>query len=561
MAHRRNNYNKKAFKYTVTQRPKSSFLESRFFDGYVFLAGQGFSGFETAFTDTTGFFKSDAYNGFWNTATLSGQWAASNVTVIDEMVRLQLTTTDLGGGQFSASAAELQDVVRRGFGTYEFRARGASTSSTPYGVGTAVSGNVTGLFNFFNGSETEIDFEIQGMSPTQLDTVTWAGLTNKHFQLNNVGVDLSQGFHDYKFIWTSSSIKFYLDGVLLWTATANVPQSPAYVIFNLWATNDSGFGGTATAGTVYAYVDNYRYTPLPALPSLTASSSLTNSGVASQDRTITASVNLPSLTATGSATYAAPARTITASTSLPALTAAGNVAYIPPARFLTGAVTLPSLTASSSMAYVPFAPTITGATTLPALTGTAGLTYTPVPLTITASSTLPTLTGSGAFSAIANSRQVDASLTLPALQTAGTLGYTPAPRTIGGNATLPALQGSGTIGSVSNDRTLSGLTQLPKISVTASFEYVAQPATITASVLLPAFTATAALATSAHTLAHEDRTITLHADTRVFDVRADRRVFTIAVETRMTSNEAMSRTIEPAPDRRTAFISLERRQE
>jgi endo-1,3-1,4-beta-glycanase ExoK len=225
----------------------------------TYYGNQGNQGLAKLFTDTSDFYKSTGYNGFWNTPTLTGQWSDTKTTIVQDTLRLELTTVS-NGSNFQATASELTSNLLYGFGTYELLVRSASTSNTPNGVGNAVPGNVTGVFLYVNNSETEIDFEIQGKSPNQLDTVSYSGLSNKHYQFNPT-VDLSQGFHTYKLIWQPDRMEFYLDNVLKWTNTLDVPQKNAYLIFNLWATNDVNFGGLSTVGSVYAYVKSAYYKP------------------------------------------------------------------------------------------------------------------------------------------------------------------------------------------------------------------------------------------------------------------------------------------------------------
>ena len=76
--------------------------------------------------------------------------------------------------------------------------------------------------------------------------------------------DIAARFHAYKFVWTKSDIKFYVDNNVLKTHTANVPTASAYVIVNHWGTNNpNGFGGWADTNQPdrYFYVDWVRYTP------------------------------------------------------------------------------------------------------------------------------------------------------------------------------------------------------------------------------------------------------------------------------------------------------------
>jgi endo-1,3-1,4-beta-glycanase ExoK len=139
----------------------------------------------------------------------------------------------------------------------------ASTSATPRGPGSAVSGTVTDVFNFINDSESEIDFEYQGQSPATLEMTNYSSVSKSQSTTAPVaGAD--SAFHEYKYIWSASKIEFYVDGTLVSTHAEHIPSAPAAVLINLWGTNSPLFGGVATHEvTRYAYVSSFSYTPLP----------------------------------------------------------------------------------------------------------------------------------------------------------------------------------------------------------------------------------------------------------------------------------------------------------
>lgn len=111
-----------------------------------------------------------------------------------------------------------------------------------------------------NDSETEIDCpEIQGQSPQRVEFTNWLGSTNNQWTPVDVTYQPHQGFHLYKFIWSASSIEFYIDGALQCTHTVYVPSTSARIIINLWGTNSTDFGGTATSATRYMYINSVKF--------------------------------------------------------------------------------------------------------------------------------------------------------------------------------------------------------------------------------------------------------------------------------------------------------------
>jgi beta-glucanase (GH16 family) len=182
-----------------------------------------------------------------------------NVDLSTGMLRLKLTQ-NVSGALATSTGAEIRSKQLFGYGTYLWIARGASTSPTPNGPGSAVSGTVTDVFNFVNDSETEIDFEYEGQSPSTLEMTNYSAVANKQSTSTPVfGADSS--FHEYKFVWSAGKIDFYVDGKLVSTHTEHIPSAPAAVLINLWGTNSTSFGGVATPGaTTYLYVSSFSCT-------------------------------------------------------------------------------------------------------------------------------------------------------------------------------------------------------------------------------------------------------------------------------------------------------------
>lgn len=174
----------------------------------------------------------------------------SQVQITPQGLALSLTQTLNPDGSITSFGGEVQSTQLFGYGTYTWTMQAASP---------AVSGQVSAGFSFVNNSQTEIDFEIQGQDSNTVWMTSWAGLS----QTDSSGYTLlypEQAFHTYQFVWSASSIEFYIDGVLAGTETAVVPSAPAYVMMNLWGTNSADWGGLATTGvTRVMYVSKFQY--------------------------------------------------------------------------------------------------------------------------------------------------------------------------------------------------------------------------------------------------------------------------------------------------------------
>jgi len=176
-----------------------------------------------------------------------GTFDPKNVSVGSELV-LSLTQNSSGGG-VASSGAEVVTQQRFTYGTFEFTSR----------VSEAVSGTVTTGFLYASGSETEIDMEQVGNKSDAVDCTNWHGESN--FQDTQIFGFEQANSHDFKIVWRSDYVDWYVDGQLVVHHTQAVPSASAPFLFSIWGTNKSSWGGSATSGTRYMYISNFKYTP------------------------------------------------------------------------------------------------------------------------------------------------------------------------------------------------------------------------------------------------------------------------------------------------------------
>lgn len=189
-----------------------------------------------------------------------GSFVPTNVDLSKGMLCLKLQQQQGSSGVLSVGG-EIQSLTTYGYGTYEWVMRASSTSATPAGAGSVVSGQISAGFSFVNNSQTEIDFEIEGQNPNTVWMTNWISTSQKQYS----SVFLASpdaNFHHYNFVWVPGRIDYYIDGKLVSTHTSNVPSSPAYILINHWGTNSTGWGGLATLNVErYLYVSSFTYTP------------------------------------------------------------------------------------------------------------------------------------------------------------------------------------------------------------------------------------------------------------------------------------------------------------
>ena len=238
--------------------------------GYTYTSGTGGggSGAPAGATLYDDFSKGSLDTSKWIPSNWSapggGSFVPSYLDFSTGMLRVKVTQTYNSSGGIASVGGELQSKNALGFGTYEWVMRAASTSTTPNGSGYTVSGQISSGFIFVNNSQTEIDSpEIEGQNPGTLWWTTWTSVNTKQSTSSQAPFAPENGFHSYKCVWTKTSIKFYVDGVLMSTHTGVVPQTPAYAMINHWGTNSKGWGGLATPNiTRYMFVRSFSFVPL-----------------------------------------------------------------------------------------------------------------------------------------------------------------------------------------------------------------------------------------------------------------------------------------------------------
>jgi hypothetical protein len=193
----------------------------------------------------------------------TGSFSSSNVDLSQGVLALKVTQT--GAAPVTSVGAEVRAVNSLGFGNYRWKMRAASTATSPFGTGSAVSGQISSSF-LLNSSTanpyTEIDApEIEGRTPNTLEWTSWT-TTSTNTSVSTALTNPEAAFHTYRFDWQSSSIVFLLDGTSVATNTTNIPSAAGNPMVNLWGTNSSSFGGTATTGTTrWIYVSGFAFTP------------------------------------------------------------------------------------------------------------------------------------------------------------------------------------------------------------------------------------------------------------------------------------------------------------
>ncbi len=199
-----------------------------------------------------------------------------SATVEDGFLNLTLLQAPEGttsnGGEKQFLGAEVRSVDTLTYGRVRARVRFASGSAV-------VSSLVTIYTPWPADNWNELDIETLGQDPThvQFNAMVYTGelpapstpvSPTQHPELVDLGVNISEDFHEYMIEWTPEGAWFWVDDVLqhTWTSKIDLMNLPQNVLLTIWASGSQEWAGavtedTAGATSTYDWVEFYEYTP------------------------------------------------------------------------------------------------------------------------------------------------------------------------------------------------------------------------------------------------------------------------------------------------------------
>jgi endoglucanase len=157
------------------------------------------------------------------------------------------------------SSGECKSVAKFKYGHFEAKLQAAKGA-----------GIVTAFFLYDQTSGDEIDVEILGKDPTQMQVNYWwmEGNTRRKFPIDiPLGFDASTGMHIYAIDWSADLIRWYVDEDLVCYKDGihgPLPAHPCHIMMSLWASRDSDWAGHYEyIGPVSAVYDWIQYTSPP----------------------------------------------------------------------------------------------------------------------------------------------------------------------------------------------------------------------------------------------------------------------------------------------------------
>ncbi|MDK4701401.1 glycoside hydrolase family 16 protein [Rhizobium sp. CNPSo 4062] len=184
--------------------------------------------------DTSRWYISDGWN---NGAYQNCTWSRKQVSVKDGTLQLQFTQSKTGDRNYACG--EIQTMKRYGYGTYEARYR---TAKGP-GLNSA-------FFTYIGPTDKkphdEIDFEVLGKNPGQVQVNQYISAKGGNEKLVPVAGGADQDFNDYAFVWEKDRLRYYVNGKLVQEVTdpSKIPTNAQKIFFSLWGTDTlSGWMG------------------------------------------------------------------------------------------------------------------------------------------------------------------------------------------------------------------------------------------------------------------------------------------------------------------------------
>ncbi len=142
------------------------------------------------------------------------------------------TNVTLGGGTaalaLSADAydgAEILTTTRYGPGAYEARMR------TPHAPGSV---SAFFLYEGVVGGNDEIDIEIFNDGTRRVMFTTWVAGQETNNVAHTLPFDPAAARHDYRIEWSTTGVRFRVDGVAMQEFRRGIPKKEMFVMANTW---------------------------------------------------------------------------------------------------------------------------------------------------------------------------------------------------------------------------------------------------------------------------------------------------------------------------------------
>lgn len=166
-------------------------------------------------------------DGWTNGNVFNVTWRRKNVQAEDGHILLILDHDNIKYKGIPYAGAEIRSHGFYGYGRYEVSMKAIKSD-----------GVVSSFFTYTGPSDNnpwdEIDFEILGRDTTKVQLNYFTGGRGNHEYMHDLGFDAAEDFHRYAFEWREGRIDWYVDGVLIHSATMDIPKTPGKIMANVW---------------------------------------------------------------------------------------------------------------------------------------------------------------------------------------------------------------------------------------------------------------------------------------------------------------------------------------
>jgi len=174
----------------------------------------------------------------------SRMFTQSNVAIDSNGLHLSVQPV-LSNGDIPSGGIYTKSVF--GFGSYHFEAQS-----------TNVAGTVQAFYVYLNDNN-EVDMEHVSQGNSSSEEVNFSvkpqvflsngQASSTTLQQVQPSFDLAAGFHNYSFVWNSSSIEFGIDNNWSSQIVTNVPQAPGALSISLWSDGNPNYSGGPPTST------------------------------------------------------------------------------------------------------------------------------------------------------------------------------------------------------------------------------------------------------------------------------------------------------------------------
>lgn len=170
------------------------------------------------FYPSDGWTNGDPFNCFWR---------KENCIIEDHLLKLRIDRSSPEPGMSFYYGGEYRSDAFFGYGRFEVSMKAIQND-----------GVVSSFFTYTGPSDQnpwdEIDIEFLGKDTSKVQFNYYTNGVGGHEKLYDLGFDASKDFHTYGFEWHKEKIVWLVDGKAVYTATEQLPVTPAKLMMNAW---------------------------------------------------------------------------------------------------------------------------------------------------------------------------------------------------------------------------------------------------------------------------------------------------------------------------------------